>query len=202
MKNIIITAFAMMFLAGCATTYNVNVAVFGGKSDLNNKTYEMRLSKKTKGDLEHMGYVEQLRKRLACEGWSEVSSGAAYIIEPEFGTTGIEVEDGPSTGFNIGLGFFGGSVGSGLGLGVGSANRVSTRPVPSLELKLFDKSANSDTPVWQGKFVNTNTGNKLNEVAPVLVKYAVENIGKSTDGDEEFSFSADEKELKALSECK
>jgi len=202
MRNIIIAVFALLFTAGCATTYNLNVAGFGGQKDISKKTYEMRLSKGTKSDLEHMAYVDILKTRLACEGWTEVSSDAAYIIEPAFGTTGIEVEDGPSSGFSIGFGFFGGTVGSGVGLGVGSANRVATLNVPAMEIKLFDNSTNSDTPVWQGKFINTDTGNKLNEVVPVLVKYAVENIGKPTDGDKEFSFSADEKEMKALAECK
>lgn len=200
MKNIMIIAVALLFLAGCASTYNVNLASYGGKENYSSKTFELKLSKKIKSDLEYLEYTKLLKKKLECSGWVEDTSSPAYIIEPDFGTMTMEVERESSSGFSIG--FMGGSFGSGVSLGtaIAGGNKPEMRLVNYLNLKLFE-SASSETPVWQGKVINLDAGKKLSDVAPVLTKYAVDNFGRQSDGEEHFEFKATEKNLKALTEC-
>jgi len=205
MGKLILLSIMMLAIFGCATRYDVNMAGFGGQDKYQNKTYDFDLTSDIKADLEAMGYIGMLEKQLACIGWEKDTKSPKFTITPAFGVSSVSIEEKPEPRFGGSFGMFGGSMGGGLSLGsfigmsTGSSNVVAYTKF--LDIKLFNKEKAPETPVWQGKIFNEDRSKTLAEVMPVLIKFAIENFGKETDGIKNFSFDATKENLKALEEC-
>lgn len=201
MRKFLFIALLALALSGCAS-YTVNVTGYGGLDNYPAKTYDFMLSQDIRTDLEAMDYVSMLEKQLACIGWERDAKSPEYVIAPAFGITGSR-DNEPKARFGVGIGA--GTFGSGLSLGtfLGTSTGSSSRDdyTKYLDVKLFIKGKTSEQPVWQGKIFIQDREEKLSEVMPVLVKYAVENFGKSTDGSKEFTFNATGKNMEALETC-
>ncbi|ADD68393.1 hypothetical protein Dacet_1627 [Denitrovibrio acetiphilus DSM 12809] len=205
MKKIVFYSFMLMFIFGCATTYKGSVTGYGGQGTYGDMTYDFIITDNIRTDLEAMGYVASMENQLKCINWIRNSKSSEYVIALAFGVTGAEKSDEPKARVGGGIGFFGGSMGSGISLGtfLGSSSGSSggKEYVKFLDVKLFEKDRTDSTPLWQGKIVSTDENMTLAEVMPVLIKYAVENFGRSTDGSREFTFDATDEEIRALEEC-
>ncbi|QAR32837.1 hypothetical protein EP073_05295 [Geovibrio thiophilus] len=201
MRRLLLISIIILGLFGCAS-YTVNVTGYGGLDDYTAKTYDFMLSQDIKTDLEAMGYVSMLEKQLACIGWEKDTKSSEYVIAPSFGITGSK-DNEPKARFGVGVGA--GTFGSGLSLGtfLGTSTGSSSRDdfTKYLDVKLFAKGKTGEQPIWQGKIFIQDSEDKLSEVMPVLVKFAVENFGKSTDGSKEFTFNATGKNMEALETC-
>lgn len=201
MHRLLFIMLILSVLFGC-TSYTVNVTGYGGLDKYPAKTYDFVLSQDIKTDLEAMGYVAMLENQLACIGWERNTKSPEYMISPSFGILrGKDEEPRARFGVGVGAGSFGTglSLGTFLGTGIGSSSRDDF--VKFLDVKLFAKDKTNEQPLWQGKIFIEDSEDKLSEVMPILVKYAVENFGKSTDGSKEFTFNATGKSMEALKTC-
>jgi len=205
MRTLIALSFVLFTIFGCADTYNIGLTGFGGQSSYTHKTYDFALTPDIKTDLEAMGYVEMLEKQLACTGWVRKAESPDFIIAPAFGTIITQEEPPSKSGFSGSFGIFGGSVGSGVS--VGSLFGTPGEPQYAkeykkfLNIKMFADRQTDSPPVWQGKIFSKNENKTLADVMPVLIKYAVENFGKNTEGSKEYTFDASKENLKALEGC-
>ncbi|MGE4497520.1 MAG: hypothetical protein AB7E48_06530 [Deferribacterales bacterium] len=201
MRRLIIISLLALGISGCAS-YTVNVTGYGGLDNYPAKTYDFMLSQDIKTDLEAMGYVSILEKQLACIGWKRDAGTPEYMIAPSFGITGVNSNEPEARfGIGIGTGSFGGGLSLGTFLGTSAGSSSGDDYTKFLDVKLFAKGRTDEQPVWQGKIFIRDSEDKLSGVMPVLVKYAVENFGKSTDGSKEFTFNATGKNMEALETC-
>ncbi len=201
MRRLIIISLLALGISGCAS-YTINVTGYGGLDNYPAKTYDFMLSQDIKTDLEAMGYVSMLEKQLVCIGWKRDAGSPEYMIAPSFGISGVKSNE-PEARFGIGIGTggFGGGLSLGTFLGTSTGSASGDDYTKFLDVKLFAKGKTSEQPLWQGKIFIRDSEDKLSEVMPVLVKYAVENFGKSTDGSKEFTFNATDKNMEALETC-
>lgn len=204
MRRLFLIAIMAIGLFGCAS-YTVNVAGYGGTESYPTKTYDFVLSKEIVADLEAMSYVDMLEKQLACIGWVRSADNHDYLIEPDFGIF-RSLKDSNSSNVSVGggIGFFSGrSSGMSLGtfLGTGTGSPRWSDYTKFIDVKLFLAGRQDGSPLWQGKIFIQNSENELKKVMPVLVKYAVDNFGKTTDGNKEFTFYATGSNLEELKVC-
>lgn len=202
MRKLIVLALFIIGLSGCST-YNVNVTGFGGLNAYPVKTYDFRLSKEITSDLESMEYVKLLEKQLACAGWQRDTTAPIYTIIPTFSIImgKLESDSKARVGFGLGTGSFGNNIGLGTFIGTSTGSAIETEFTKLLDLKLLLSTQTEDTPLWQGKIYIQNAEDQLSKVMPVLIKYGVENFGIQTNGQEEFTFDASEKNLKIIEDC-
>lgn len=190
----------MSAMLGCASRYDVNLTGYGGQETFGNKTYDFALPANMKTDLEMMKYVGVLEAQLNCIGWKRDTRKPAYVITPVFGVIPGNAPAEPRFSVGGGIGMFSGGMGSGFSLGTAVGRDVSGEKDTSyLEIKLFTAGNTDKPPVWQGK-IFTRDG-ELSKTAAVLSKYAVDNLGKKTDGALEFTFEADDAAVKGLKGC-
>jgi hypothetical protein len=205
MRKLFIIAILAIGLFGCAS-YNVNVSGYGGAETYPNKTYDFILSKELLSDLEAMGYVEMLENQLLCIGWKRDTVNHDYLIQPDFGIF-RSLKDSNSSNISVGggIGFFGGSRGSGVSigsfLGTSTGSPRWSDYTKYIDVKLFQKNKTEGSPLWQGKIYVLDSENDLKKVMPVLVKYTVDNFGKTTDGNKEFTFYATDSNIEELKKC-
>jgi hypothetical protein len=205
MHKLILISFVLLSIFGCAASYDVNVTGYGRLENNRDKSYDFDLASDIKTDLEAMKYIGMLEKQLSCIGWVKKEKSPNYTISPSFGITGAKTEPEPDARFGGGIGMFGGNMGSGVSLGTfigtstGSSN--SKEYTKFLDIKLFNRGKTDQAPAWQGKIFSQDESKTLEDVMPVLIKFAVENFGKDTDGSKEFTFDATEENLKVLEEC-
>lgn len=200
-KLIYITA-ALLIFAGCASKQEFHVTGAGDlKSDV--KTYDFVFEQDP--DADTVKYAGMLEEKLKCAGWERDKNSPEYMLAPTFAEVKAKEIGGSKTSYGVGLG-----IGSGLGSGFGAGLSLNTlfgaaekpdKDTKVLDLKLYEAGKAYAEPQWHGRVISQDDSSSFGETVPVLIKFAVENFGKTFEGRKDFSFDATEENMAALEKC-